>query len=144
MIKKLMTTTPTWVTVPLRLALGIVFIAHGSQKVLGQFGGPGLSEFIHGTTPFAFMRPSWVWLGAAAFAEFIGGILVLLGLFTRIGAFLLICVMLAAIIGIRWPHFFANHGGIEFPMSLLAMALALLGAGGGQMSVDRAVGGGRR
>jgi putative oxidoreductase len=139
-----MSTTPTWVTVPLRLALGVVFIAHGSQKVLGQFGGPGLSGFIGGSTPFSFMRPAWLWLGAAAFFELIGGILVLIGLFTRLGAFLLICVMLTAVIGIHHANFFANHNGFEYPMSLLAMALALLGAGGGEMSVDRAVAGGRK
>jgi hypothetical protein len=41
-------------------------IAHGAQKVLGSFNGPGFKTFIGGTTPFEFMRPTWLWLAAAA------------------------------------------------------------------------------
>ena len=89
------------------------------------------------------MRPAWLWMGAAAFSEFVGGILVLLGLLTRVGAFLIACVMLTAIIGVHWPNFFANNRGFEYPLALLAMALALLIAGGGQASVDRLIGGRR-
>lgn len=126
-------------TIPLRLALAVVFIAHGSQKVLGSFGGPGFNGFISGTTPFSFMRPAWLWLAAAAFSEFLGGILVLLGLFTRLGAFLLICTMLTAIFGVHWPHFFAGKGGYEYPMAVSAICLSLLIVGGGQASVDLAL-----
>ena len=143
MLRKLTATFPTWATVPLRLALGVVFIAHGSQKVLGAFGGPGLKGFTSFPTPFPAMRPAWLWMGAAAFAEFVGGILVLLGLLTRVGAFLIACVMLTAIVGVHWPNFFANNRGFEYPLALLAMALALLIAGGGQASVDRLIGGRR-
>jgi putative oxidoreductase len=120
-------------------------IAHGAQKVLGTFGGPGFSTFVSGNTPFSFMRPAWFWLGAAAFSEFVGGILVLLGLLTRVGAFFIACTMLTAIIGVHWSGgFFGSNRGYEFPMSLFAMAIALLIAGGGQASVDRALTGGRR
>ena len=89
------------------------------------------------------MRPAWLWMGAAAFFEFIGGILVLLGLFTRLGAFLIACVMLTAIVGVHWPNFFANNRGFEYPLALLGMSLALLIAGGGQAAVDRMMGGRR-
>lgn len=125
--------------VPLRLALGIIFIAHGAQKVLGSFGGPGLKTFTGFPAPFSFMKPAWLWMGMAAVGELAGGILVLLGLFTRIGAFLIAVVMLVAIVGVHWPAFFANNRGFEFPLVLLAAALALLIAGGGQASVDRLI-----
>lgn len=145
MFRKLIATSSTWFTVPVRLALAAVFIAHGSQKVLGTFNGPGFKTYISGNTPFSFMRPAWLWLAAAAFSEFVGGILVGLGFLTRVGAFFISCVMLTAIIGVHWPGgFFASNRGYEFPLSLLAMAIALLIAGGGQASVDRSLSGGRR
>jgi len=145
MFGRLIATSSTWFTLPIRLALGAVMIAHGSQKVLGTFGGPGFNAFISGSTPFSFMRPTWFWLSAAAFSEFVGGILVLLGLLTRVGAFFISCVMLTAIMGVHLAGgFFGSNRGYEYPMSLLAMAIALLIAGGGQASVDRALTGGRR
>jgi len=143
MFSRLTATSSTWITVPLRLALGAVFFAHGAQKVLGSFGGHGLKAFISDSTPFSFMRPAWLWLAAAAFAELIGSILVLLGLLTRVGAFLLMCVMLTAVVGLHWGGFFAPRG-MEYPLSLLAMCLALLIGGGGQLSVDRGLSGGKR
>src|SRR5262249_28970613 len=136
MLRKIIATTGSWSTLPLRLTLGVVFIAHGSQKVLGSFGGPGFNSFIRGKTPFPFMRPAWLWLAAAAFSEFGGGAMVLLGLLTRVGAFLIICTMLTAIFGVHWPQFFGNKGGFEFPLALVAICLALLITGGGQLSID--------
>lgn len=145
MFRRIIATSSTWVTVPLRLALAALFLGHGSQKVLGSFGGPGLSAFVSGTTPFPFMRPAWPWLGAAALSELVGGVLVLLGLLTRVGAFFIACVMVTAIAGVHWPHFFAPQG-FEYAMTLLAVCLALLIAGGGQLSVDLGLtsAGGRR
>ncbi len=145
MFRKIIATSSTWITVPLRLALGAVFVAHGAQKVLGSFNGPGFNAFTSGNTPFSFMKPASAWLAAAALAELLGGLLVFLGLLTRVGAFLITCVMLTAIIGIHWPHFFASNRGFEYPMALLAICLALLIAGGGAASIDLAMlGGGRR
>jgi putative oxidoreductase len=145
MLNRIIATSATWFTVPVRLALAAVFIAHGSQKVLGTFNGPGFKAFIAGNTPFGFMRPTWFWLGAAALFELLGGLLVGLGFLTRVGAFFIACVMLTAIVGVHLPGgFFAANRGYEYPLSLLAMALALLIAGGGQVSVDRALSRGRR
>ncbi len=142
MLRRLTSTFSTWATMPLRLALGITFIAHGMQKVFGTWSGPGLTRFTSFPTPFPFMRPAWLWMGVAAFSELVGGILVLLGLFTRLGAFLIACIMLAAMIGVHWRYgFFINPPtlGIEFALSLLAIALALLIAGGGQASIDKLI-----
>ena len=143
MLRRLTSTSASWAPVPLRLALGIAFIGHGAQKVLGSFNGPGWAKFTSFPAPFPFMRPAGLWMGAAAVSELIGGILVLLGLFTRAGAFLIVCVMLVAIFGVLWPVFFAPTG-MELAVAFLGMALALLITGGGQASVDHMIGGGRR
>ncbi len=142
MLRKLMQTGSWWAMVPVRLALGAAFIGHGAQKVLGSFNGPGFAKFTSFPAPFPFMRPAWLWMGAAALSELVGGVLVLLGFFTRIGAFLITCVMLTAIFGLLWPKFFAPEG-MEMAVAYLGMALALLIGGGGQASVDRMIGGSR-
>lgn len=144
MFRKIISTSSSWTSVPLRLTLAAVFIGYGSQKVLGRFAGPGLAKFTSFPPPFPFMRPGWLWMGAAAFAELIGGVLLLLGLLTRVGAFLIFCVMLTAIIGVKWKAGLLAPEGFAFPMSLLAMCLALLISGGGILSVDRALSGRRR
>ena len=91
------------------------------------------------------MRPAWFWLGAAALSELIGGLLLALGLLTRVAAFFIACTMLTAIVGFHLSGvFFATNSGYEYPLSLLAMAFALLISGGGQVSMDRALPWGRR
>ncbi|HKR14194.1 MAG TPA: DoxX family protein [Pyrinomonadaceae bacterium] len=143
MFRKLIATSSTWFTVPIRLGLGAVMIAHGAQKVLGSFGGSGFNAFIANNAPFGFMRPAWLWMGAAALSELVGGILIVIGFLTRAGAFFIACTMATAL-SVHWAGgFFASNRGYEYPLSLLAMALALVIAGGGQASVDKAIGGGR-
>jgi putative oxidoreductase len=145
MFRKLIATSATWFPLPVRLALGAVMIAHGSQKVLGSFNGSGFKAFISGNTPFGFMRPAWLWLAAAALSELVGGLLVTLGFLTRVGAFFIACTMLTAVIGVHWPSgFFAGNRGYEYPLALLGIAVALLISGGGQASVDKGLSGGRR
>jgi putative oxidoreductase len=130
-------TTQTWATVPIRIALGTIMFAHGSQKVLGVWGGQGLEEWVYKTTVPFDLNPPWAWLGAAAFAEFLGGLLVLIGLFTRVGAFFIACVMAVAVAGVHWSNgFFQTAGGFEYPYALLGMAVTLLILGGGKISVD--------
>lgn len=135
MLRQITSTHKTWATVPLRLALGLIFIAHGAQKVFGAFGGRGFSAFINGTAPLG-LWPSKLWLGAAALSELIGGVLVLLGLFTRVGAGAIAAVMLVAIVGVHSQSFFLNQGGMEFALANLCMACTLLYLGGGKLSVD--------
>lgn len=135
MFRRLIDTWPTWITVPLRLALGIIMIAHGAQKVFGVWGGPGMTKFLANPAPMG-LQPSWLWMGAAAFAELVGGALVLFGLFTRLGALMIVPVMLVAMFGVHWGSFFMSSRGIEYTVALLGMALALLISGGGRASVD--------
>src|SRR5260370_31420575 len=80
--------------------------------------------------PFPFMRPTWLWLGAAAASELVGGILILLGLLTRVGAFLITCVMLTAIIGMHWPAFFMP-AGIEVPGACVCLGVGRFVCRGG-------------
>ena len=135
MLQNLIATTAAWFTLPVRLALGIIFIGHGAQKVFGAWGGPGWAKFTAADAPFAFMRPAWLWLAMAAVAELVGGLLVLLGLLTRVGAFFLAVTMTVAMVGVHWGAFFMPRG-IEYTVALLGMSLALLIAGGGRFSVD--------
>ena len=144
MLRRIMATSASWFTVPIRLALAAVMIGHGSQKVLGSFGGPGFNAYTSGNTPFSFMRPAWLWLAAAAFSEFVGGILIGLGLLTRVAAFFIACTMLTAV-SVHWPAgFFASNRGYEYPMALVGIAVGLLISGGGMLSLDRAISGRRR
>ncbi|MFZ0060624.1 MAG: DoxX family protein [Pyrinomonadaceae bacterium] len=144
MFRRIIATSPTWITIPLRLALAAVFIAHGAQKVLGVWEGPGFSKFTSFPAPYPFMKPAWLWMGAAALSELIGGVLMLFGLLTRVGAFFLACTMFVAVVGVHWPLFFSSNKGFEYPLALLAMSLALLISGGGIASIDLALSSGRR
>jgi putative oxidoreductase len=143
MFRRLISTSATWIPLPLRLAMATIFVAHGAQKVFGSFNGPGLQKWMSIPLPFSFMKPTWLWLGAAAFSELIGGILIFLGLLTRVGAFLIACTMVTAMAAVPWPSFFVPQG-IEYPLSLLAICLALLISGGGIASVDLAMSASRR
>ncbi|MDT7604906.1 MAG: putative oxidoreductase [Acidobacteriota bacterium] len=137
MFQRLIATTRTWVTVPLRLALGVIFIGHGAQLVFGAWGGPGIKGMMAMPTPFSFMRPPWLWMAAAVLSQLIGGVLVLTGLMTRVGAFLILCVMLTAMLGVHLKSgFFLQNNGIEYTVALSGMCIALLIAGGGRGSLD--------
>lgn len=145
MFRKLIATSSTWFALPIRLGLGAVMIAHGAQKVLGSFGGSGFNAFISGNTPFGFMKPTWLWLAAAALSELVGGLLLVFGFLTRVGAFFIAATMLTAVVGVHWTGgFFASNRGYEYPLTLLAMAIALMISGGGQASIDKGLSGGRR
>ncbi|MGH9944062.1 MAG: DoxX family protein [Pyrinomonadaceae bacterium] len=149
MFRRLIETAAVWFPLPVRLALGAVFIGHGAQKVFGVWGGKGLAAFAAAPQAPMGLRPVWLWMGAAALAELVGGVLVLLGLLTRVGAFMLACVMFVAMVGVHWGAFFMPTG-IEYTVALMGMAVALLISGGGQLSADaalqgpRAFGAGRR
>ena len=113
----------------LRLTLGSIFIAHGGQKVLGLFGGPGLDGFV---TWAGTIGVSPLLAKLAAFAEFIGGCLMFLGIATELGALLTIPVMIGAVVLVHWPHgYFMQNGGFEYPFNLILLALAVIIGGPG-------------
>jgi len=138
-------TSENWAIPLIRIALGTIMFAHGAQKVFGWWGGSGFNQWINQAAPFQEMRPSWIWMGAAALSELVGGSMVLIGLYTRIGAFLISCVMLTAILGVHWRSgFFITAGGFEYPLALFGMAAALLIHGGGSASIDSQMQGGKK
>jgi putative oxidoreductase len=128
-----------------RVVLGIIFFAHGAQKVFGWFGGPGLRGVI------TYFRQS---LGVpapftvlAALTECFGGLVMIVGLLVRPAAVGLIIVMLVAIATVHWRNgFFLNWSlepgkghGFEMNLALIGMALAVLVGGAGAVSVDRLI-----
>ncbi len=122
-------------TIPLRIALGIIFMAHGSQKLFGWLGGKGLAATAAFFAGKLGLTPGILWAGLAGMGEFGGGLLLLLGLATRLGALAIAVVMLVAITAVHWGAFFMP-AGIEYALSLFASAAALLIAGGGKFSLD--------
>ena len=140
-MEMLVATSPSWAITVIRVTLGVIFFAHGAQKVFGWFGGYGLK----GTTGY------FVSIGlplpvayAACFLELLGGIGLLLGLFTRLAALAIIAMMAGAIAKVHWPHgFFINWElapgkghGLEANLAFIAMAVACVIAGGGALSLD--------
>jgi putative oxidoreductase len=124
----------------LRLVLGLTFMGHGGQKLFGWFSGPGLSGTISMMQRLG-ARPARLWALAAALAEFGGGLLLALGLFSPLGSLGVIAAMLVAIIQVHWSKGFWNtKGGIEFPLINMAVALALALTGSGSYSLDAVLG----
>ncbi len=120
----------------LRLALGLTFIGHGSQKLMGWFGGQGLK----GTNAMMErlgLHPTWFWSLVAALSEFVGGLLLALGLLNPLGSLGVIAAMLVAITRVHWAKGFWNtKGGFEFPLINVTAALALALIGPGAYSLD--------
>jgi putative oxidoreductase len=129
----------------LRIPLGLIFMAHGSQKLLGLFGGQGLTATLKTFELKLGIPPIFALL--AIIAEFGGGFGVLTGFLTRLSAAGIAAVMMVAIYKIHWANGFflsaygiTGHGnGIEFSIALLGMALYLAVAGGGRWCLDRLV-----
>jgi putative oxidoreductase len=144
MLRKLFATDDDIATAILRLVLGVVFFAHGAQKMLGWFGGYGFSGtmgFFTGTmhipAPLAFL---------AIAAEFFGGLGLILGFLTRIAAFGITVNMVVAIATVHSAFgFFMNWSGtqkgegIEYHLLTLATTVFLMIRGAGAFSVDRAI-----
>ena len=131
----LTTDAKQWATIPLRIALGVIFLAHGGQKLFGWLGGKGLVATAGFFAGKLGMTPGMLWAALAGIGEFGGALLLLFGLFTRLGALSISIVMLVAISKVHWGTFFMPTG-IEFAFSLLCSAVALLIAGGGKFSLD--------
>jgi putative oxidoreductase len=142
MIRRLSSTDDSTATAILRLVLGVVFFAHGAQKMLGWFGGFGFSgtmdfftKMMHIPAPLAFL---------AIAAEFFGGIGLIFGFLTRVGAFGIGMNMLVAVATVHHNFgFFMNWTGaqkgegFEFHLLVLAIAAFLMIEGAGAFSLDR-------
>ena len=123
-----------WSLLILRLALGVIFIAHGGQKVFGWFGGQGLAATVEAFNTKMGIPAPLTYL--AAFTEFFGGVAVLLGILGRLASLGLAIVMLVAVSKVHWAHgFFLEHQGFEYNLALFAMALVILVAGPGRIAI---------
>jgi putative oxidoreductase len=144
MLRKLFATDDSAATSLLRLVVGIVFFAHGAQKMLGWFGGLGFSGtmgmftgYMHIPAPLAFL---------AMAAEFLGGLGLILGFLTRIAAFGIAVNMVVAVVMVHSSNgFFMNWSGAQkgegFEYHLLALAITtfLMIRGAGAFSLDRVI-----
>ncbi|NHN39830.1 DoxX family protein [Pseudomaricurvus alcaniphilus] len=137
LLNKLTTTTAGFDTLSVRLAAGVIFSAHGAQKLFGWFGGYGL-EGTAGWMASIGLAPGTLFAALAGGAEFFGGLLLIVGLLVRPAALVLAFTMLVALF---WVHFenglFMSNNGYEFALALLAVSVALLLRGAGSFSADR-------
>jgi putative oxidoreductase len=139
----LLGTYPSWSRLVVRLALGLVFFAHGAQKVFGWFGGHGLTATIQAFQKGMKIPPAATTL--AAFIECFGGLALIVGLLARPAALGLIAVMLVAVAKVHWKNGFflatqpGQSNGWEYNFALIAMALAVVIGGAGALSIDYAL-----
>jgi putative oxidoreductase len=114
----------------IRIASGIAFLYHGSAILFGAFGGPGpekFAGFLHAPVIIAYL---------VGLAQVAGGLAILIGIFTRIGALCVAIVMLGAIFLVHLPHGFdITRGGFEYAFTLLLIAIALVLTGPGSYSL---------
>jgi len=136
MIQKVLTSNAGIAALALRVPVGIIFAAHGAQKLFGWFGGYGL-EGTGGWMDSIGLSPGIVMAFLAGAAEFFGGIALVLGLLTRPAALALSLAMVVAIVAVHLPNgLFMSNNGYEFGLALLAASVSLLFSGAGKASLD--------
>jgi putative oxidoreductase len=123
----------------LRAATGLFFVPHGMQKLFGFWGGD-IAKTAQGFAKLG-LDPAWFWAYYIGCLEFFGGLLLAVGLLTRPVAALFVGFMFVGAfhvhihIGWFWPN-----RGMEIPLYLMLVCLAILIRGGGPLSIDRRLG----
>jgi putative oxidoreductase len=137
--QRLLATDAGWAALALRVPVGIIFAAHGAQKLFGWFGGYGLE----GTGQFMAslgLAPGYLMALLAGLAEFLGGLALVAGLLVRPAGAALAFAMVVAIFSAHIDKgLFVANNGYEFALALAAVAVALTFSGAGPASVDRAL-----
>ena len=137
---QIFTADKSWTQLIARLTLGIVILPHGLQKSFGIFGGHGINETIDSFYDW-FNIPVAITF-AVIFFEFVGSILLILGLASRIMALGILCVMLGAMYYVVHDYFFMNwydtqNGeGFEYHLLVIGLALTIMVGGSGRLSID--------
>ncbi|KFE51403.1 DoxX family protein [Pseudomonas syringae] len=139
-IKAVFTTRAGFGLTVVRILVGIIFVAHGSQKLFGAFGGYGLE----GTGQYMAslgLTPGYLMALLSGSAEFFGGLGLVVGLLARPAALVLAATLVVAIFSVHISHglFMANNG-YEFALALLGGVIAVLIEGAGKFSLDRKIG----
>jgi putative oxidoreductase len=118
----------------IRIASALAFLYHGAAITFGAFGGPGPEKFA------AFTHMPLIAAYLVGLAQLAGGLAMLTGVLIRIGAVCIIIVMLGAIFLIHLPHGFdIGHSGMEYALTQLLIAFALLLTGPGAYSLARSL-----
>lgn len=120
----------------IRLVLAAVFIFHGSQKVFGAFGGPGMQGFTSMLESMKVPMPqvsAWV----SALTELVGGAIMLIGTGARLAGILMCINMIVAIALVHYKAFSAQHNGMEYPLTLGCVCLGIALTGPGRITLDR-------
>ena len=138
-IHSVMTTRAGWGITVLRIIVGIIFMAHGSQKLFGWFGGGGLAGTAQWMESIG-LAPGTLMAVLSGGTEFFAGLALIIGLLARPAALGLTIISLVAIFSVHIHNglFMANNG-YEFALALLGGALAVLLEGAGKLSADRAI-----
>lgn len=120
----------------LRIVAGIIFAAHGAQKLFAWFGGYGLTGTGQWMDSIG-LGPGYMMALLAGSAEFFGGIALIIGLLVRPSAVVLAITMLVALFAVHFENglFMANNG-YEFALSLLVISIALAITGAGRFNLD--------
>jgi putative oxidoreductase len=124
----------------IRVVLGIVFIAHGAQKLFGVFGGPGLAGTAEAWAGLG-LQPAMLFALLGGIAEFGGGLLMLVGLLTPVASLAIVGMMVGAITLVTaGKGFFIQNQGYEYNLVLIVLAVAVAIAGPGRLSLDHGLG----
>jgi putative oxidoreductase len=135
-INALITTKLGLDTLPVRVGAGVIFTAHGAQKLFGWFGGYGL-EGTAGWMESIGLAPGTLMAALAGGAEFFGGLLLIAGLLVRPTAVVLAITMLVAIFTVHFQNgLFMSNNGYEFGLALLVISIGLALRGAGSLSID--------
>lgn len=129
-----------WGLLFVRVVVGFLLFGHGTQKLFGWFGGRGLRATIAGMGSNLRLRPAAAWGALAGVTEAGGGLLFGLGLLSPLGSLGIIAAMLMASVLSHWGKLWASNRGMEFPLTNLAIAVAVGLTGPGAYSLDAALG----
>lgn len=136
---KLLRTDAGFAPLALRLPIGITFMAHGAQKLIGWFGGYGLEGTGQWMTSIG-LTPGYLMALMAGSSEFFGGLLLIIGLLIRPTSAVLAFTMLMAIVTVHLDNgLFMSNNGYEFGLALLAATVSLAISGAGKLSVDNMI-----
>jgi putative oxidoreductase len=144
MLARLLATNGDWVLTVARVVLGVAFFVHGSQKLLGWFGGHGLSATVRTFRDQMGIPAPLTYLAIAA--EFFGGLGLIVGLLARVAALGIAITMIVAMFKVHLKFGFLLNWfgdrpghGIEYHLLALALALLIIVHGAGAFSLDLAL-----